>query len=299
MTESARPSPAIDLVDDMTRATLEPALVRAGDRADVFEVFDLVDPTHATSTTPTGTQSTKDLRARRHFVLSVNLATYCGLAVLMARIVGSDGWTLVDGALFLCFLIATPWTVLGFWNAILGLWLLHGRSDGFAQVAPFAVAGERSDPLRVRTAIVMTLRNEDPSRAMARLRAVEGSLERTGQGDAFAYFILSDTSDPAVAAAEEKAVEGWRRSVRQPKRIVYRRRRRNTGFKAGNVRDFCESYGRDYDLMLPLDADSLMAGATIVRLVRIMQAHPRLGILQSLVVGVRLVDRRVRAVLGP
>ena len=37
--------------------------------------------------------------------------------------------------------------------------------------------------------------------------------------------------------------------------------------------------------MLPLDADSLMSGGTIVRLVRMMQACPRLGILQSLVVG--------------
>ena len=37
--------------------------------------------------------------------------------------------------------------------------------------------------------------------------------------------------------------------------------------------------------MLPLDADSLMDGATIVRLARIMEAHPKLGILQSLVVG--------------
>jgi membrane glycosyltransferase len=37
--------------------------------------------------------------------------------------------------------------------------------------------------------------------------------------------------------------------------------------------------------MLPLDADSLMAGPAIVRLVRMMQAYPKLGILQSLVVG--------------
>ena len=37
--------------------------------------------------------------------------------------------------------------------------------------------------------------------------------------------------------------------------------------------------------MLPLDADSLMSGEAILRLVRIMQAHPKLGILQSLVVG--------------
>ena len=70
-----------------------------------------------------------------------------------------------------------------------------------------------------------------------------------------------------------------------PGRIVYRRRVRNTGFKAGNVHEFCETHGRDYDLMLPLDADSLMSGEAIVRLVRIMQAHPQLGILQSLVVG--------------
>jgi membrane glycosyltransferase len=37
--------------------------------------------------------------------------------------------------------------------------------------------------------------------------------------------------------------------------------------------------------MLPLDADSLMSGPEIVRLTRMMQAHPKLGILQSLVVG--------------
>ncbi|WP_204301465.1 hypothetical protein, partial [Stenotrophomonas maltophilia] len=40
-----------------------------------------------------------------------------------------------------------------------------------------------------------------------------------------------------------------------------------------------------YELMLPLDADSLMAGKTIVRHVRMMQAYPKIGILQSLVVG--------------
>ena len=59
----------------------------------------------------------------------------------------------------------------------------------------------------------------------------------------------------------------------------------NTGYKAGNVRDFCTRWGAAFELMLPLDADSLMSGEAIVRLVRMMQAHPRLGILQSLVVG--------------
>ena len=97
--------------------------------------------------------------------------------------------------------------------------------------------------------------------------------------------MLSDTNDPAVAAAEEKAVAAWKAADPDRDRIIYRRRTDNTGFKAGNVRDFCDRWGRDYELMLPLDADSLMSGATIVRLVRMMQAHPKIGILQSLVVG--------------
>jgi membrane glycosyltransferase len=65
----------------------------------------------------------------------------------------------------------------------------------------------------------------------------------------------------------------------------YRRRTSNTGYKAGNVREFLNNMGRGYDLYLPLDSDSLMSGAAILRMVRIMQAYPRLGILQSLVVG--------------
>jgi membrane glycosyltransferase len=235
------------------------------------------------STTPTGVQSTAELRRRRLVILVVNIATYLALAAAMAQVLGAQGWSPVDGLIFACFLIATPWTVLGFWNAVLGLWLLHFRRDGLEAVAPFAAAG--SEEIHVRTAVLMTLRNEDPSRAITRLEIVEDSLDATGFGNRFGYFVLSDTSDPDVAAAEERTIAAWRSAASDPGSIVYRRREHNTGYKAGNVRDFCETWGRDYDLMLPLDADSLMSGSTILRLVRIMQAHPRLGILQSLVVG--------------
>ncbi|MFL5124942.1 MAG: glycosyltransferase, partial [Microvirga sp.] len=239
----------------------------------------------AADTTPAGLQSAATLRRRRLTVLALNVATYAALAGAMVAVVGAGGWTIVDLVLFACFLVATPWTVLGFWNAAIGLWLLHGRADGVAAVAPFAAAAHSADAIRLRTAVLMTLRNEDPARAFLRLRTVKASIEATGEGEGFAYFILSDTSSPAVAAAEEAALAAWRSEVPDPARIVYRRRPENTGFKAGNLRDFCETFGRDFDLMLPLDADSLMAGDAIVRLVRVMQAHPRLGILQSLVVG--------------
>jgi membrane glycosyltransferase len=272
MSEPTPSSTAIDLVD--APSMIEPA--------GSIAAIDLAD---ASLTTPGGTQSMASLRLRRRLVLAMNAATDVVLAVWMAGILGAGGWTAVDVVLFACFVVATPWMVLGFWNAALGLWVLHGCKDGFAQVAPYAEAGDRRCPPRARTAVVMTLRNEDPVRALARLRAVKKSVDATGFGERFSYFVLSDTAAPEIAAAEETIVAAWRREVADPDRIVYRRRAHNTGFKAGNLRDFCESHGRDYQFMLPLDADSLMSGDAIVRLVRIMQAYPRIGILQSLPVG--------------
>ena len=67
--------------------------------------------------------------------------------------------------------------------------------------------------------------------------------------------------------------------------VIYRRRTVNTGYKAGNIRDFCERWGSRYDLAVTLDADSFMTADAILRLVRIMQVDSRLGILQGLIVG--------------
>ena len=145
--------------------------------------------------------------------------------------------------------------------------------------------GTDKTPLRIKTAIFMTVRNEDPARAILRLRTVKGSVDATGEGGAFSYFVLSDTNDPAVAAAEEPPSRPGRRPTPIATASSTAAAADNTGFKAGNVRDFCARWGKDYTLMLPLDADSLMSGSQIVRLTRMMQAHPKIGILQSLVVG--------------
>jgi membrane glycosyltransferase len=247
-----------------------------------------------TLTTPAGLQSIDTLTRRRQIVFALNVVTYLGMLAVAARILGSGGWTVVDAILFLCFAAGTPWTVLGFWNALIGLWLLHFRKDALAQVAPFAHAGDEPTPLRITTAIFMTLRNEDPERAILRLRAVKASVDATGEGRAFSYFVLSDTNDATVAAAEQRLIDAWKAADPDRDRIVYRRRTNNTGFKAGNVRDFCARWGSAYTLMLPLDADSLMSGDQIVRLVRMMQAYPKIGILQSLVVGMPSVSAFAR-----
>ena len=236
-------------------------------------------------TTPTGTQSMDELHRRRMLVIALNVGTWLLLMWGVATVLGAGGWSVLDYVLFVAFAIGSPWTVLGFWNSLIGFWLLHIAYDPMKQVAPFAAAGDLPTPITLKTAILMTLRNEDPARAFLRLRTVKASVDATGEGAQFDYFVLSDTNDPAVAAAEKAAAEAWAGEVGQAGRVFYRRREVNTGFKAGNVRDFCATSGRNYELMLPLDADSLMSGTAIVRLARMMQAHPRLGILQSLVVG--------------
>jgi membrane glycosyltransferase len=245
----------------------------------------LVKSTPPAALTPAGLQPADMIFKRRLLVASLNLVTIGVLAYFMGRVLGDDGWTALDVGIFVSFVVGTPWTVVGFWNAVLGFYLLHFASSPMAKVSPFLKAGRRNTPISYRTAVLMTLRNEDPARAFARLSIVRQSLEATGYGDRFDYFVLSDTSDMDVAAAEERLFDAWQGSFPHQGRAVYRRRERNDGYKAGNLRDFVQRWGDKYDVMLPLDADSLMAGSEIVRFVRIMQAHPRLGILQSLVVG--------------
>ncbi len=238
--------------------------------------------------TPTGTQSAEVLTLRRVIFFVLNAGLYAVLMAWAARILGVQGWSLIDILLFIALGLGLPWSVMGFWNALIGLYLLHGKAGQNAArqaVAPFLSHVDPTAPLATRTAIFMTLRNEDPARALHRMKLMKAELDASGQGAMFGYFLLSDTSLDDVAAEEAIGVAKWQQEAGAGAPIHYRRRSENTGFKAGNVRDFLENWADDYPLMLPLDADSLMDAPTIIRLVQIMEANPKLGILQSLVVG--------------
>ncbi|MEP9355202.1 glucans biosynthesis glucosyltransferase MdoH [Xanthobacter sp. KR7-65] len=238
----------------------------------------------ATACTPALLQPLAVLRKRRRFMLAANIVTLVVVGAGMAALVAPGGISLVDGLLLICALAITPWNSIGLWNAAVGLWLLHGRRNGMEAAAPFLSPPVPEGEVTARTAILLTVRNEDPSRALARLKAVKADLDATGNGAAFDFHVLSDTSRPEIAAVEEALVSEWR-AEEGAGRIFYRRRAHNTDFKAGNIRAFCEAAGSRTEFMLPLDADSLMGARTILSMVRIMAAFPRIGILQSLVVG--------------
>jgi membrane glycosyltransferase len=237
------------------------------------------------ASTPTGTQALAALGRRRFTFGLLVVLTIASLAYWLASILAVDGFGIVDALMLLAFLVNAPWIAVGFWNSLIGFLVLHGPGDPIARVTPPARRARDDDPVFVRVAVLMTLRNEDSARAFARLKAVKASLDASGYGECFDYFILSDSSRPEMIEAEEKEFAAIKQEIPEESRLVYRRRENNAGFKAGNVRDFCERWGKNYEIMIPLDADSLMTGGAILRLVRIMQANHKLGILQSLVVG--------------
>ena len=179
--------------------------------------------------------------------------------------------TLLEWVLVALFVANFSWIALAFTSSVAGfLWLVFRGAR--RPKPPAELAG--------KTAVVMPVYNEAPARVFAAMQAICEDVRATGRGDAFDYFFLSDTTDPDIFIAEERALIAMRRRLPND-RVYYRHRRRNTNRKAGNIADFVSRWGGQYDHMVVLDADSLMTGATIVALAAAMEADPDAGIIQS------------------
>jgi membrane glycosyltransferase len=221
---------------------------------------------------------------RRLLFGSLVAATAAALVLLMVAAVSPGGFGVLDAAVVALFAVTLPWTVIGFWNAVIGLLLMAAR-DPLRLVAPFAEPREAAAPIASRVALLACIRNEDPAQLALTLGAMLDELVAAGTGGRFHLFILSDTSLEEIADAERALADELARARHGRIAVTYRRRAANDGFKAGNIRDFCERWGTGFDLAIVLDADSLMPAAAMLRLVRIMEENPQIGILQTLVSG--------------
>ena len=131
-----------------------------------------------------------------------------------------------------------------------------------------------------RTAILMPVHKEDPRPVFAAIEAMAREVAELDLG-VVDLFVLSDTQDPAMAAAEQAAFDALVARMPATPTLRYRRRPNNAGRKVGNLAEFCERWGDDYDYMLVLDADSLMGGSAIARLVGLMDANAKAGMIQT------------------
>jgi membrane glycosyltransferase len=226
--------------------------------------------------------------ARR--LLLLVLVLFCaGLGTqAMAEVLPQRGATLAERGLLVLFGVLFGWISAGFWTAVMGAGVLLFRRRLSPLMHRLGQQPVRPLDPAVRTAIIMPICNEHVPTVFGGLSATIDSLVSTGESEHFDVFVLSDTSDPDIRAAEHAA---WSRLAARiaaeaegdefALRVHYRWRQRRTKRKAGNVADFCRRWGGAYRYFVVLDADSVMAGETITTLVRMMEANPDTGIIQT------------------
>lgn len=244
-------------------------------------------------------------RRRMLFVLLV-LAFTLGLLALMGFTLAPGGYGWLDWGILGMFAVVAPWLSIGVCNALVGVWLTllskipwqpQVLEDGV--IAPYTTAAmvnargpadaETQIPMpmqgQTKTALLFCIRNETPARLVRNLDLMIASLVAQGAQERFHLYVLSDTTEGSWAAHEALAFEAVADRWRDQVALTYRRRTSNTGFKAGNIEDFCQQWGSEHEFAVVLDADSLMTAKAVDKLVNIMVANPQVGILQGLVVG--------------
>jgi membrane glycosyltransferase len=215
-----------------------------------------------------------DTAVHRWLILGLALSTMAAASTRLLAIFRTDEIASLETLLLALFALLFFWIAISFWMACLGVHLLWRTACDKPLPEP------STPPNRTRSVLAMPVYNEDSAAVFARLEAMLESVRDAGATEQFDFFVLSDSTDAAYRAAEERA---WLRASRRnpDARIYYRHRDRNTGHKSGNIADFCKDWGALYDYMVVLDADSLMTGRTLLRLVRLMDANPRTALIQA------------------
>ena len=244
---------------------------------------------HAAQLTPMKTT------LRRVYVLLGTFAMTSGGGYEMYDVLRVGGVTTLEAIVLFLFVVLFAWVAFSFMSALAGFVVLLTRRRDHLDIEPNA----QLPKITSKNALLLPTYNEDPYKIMARLRAIYESVNETGYQAQFEWFVLSDTTDPAIWIAEEEALIALRRKT-GTNQIFYRHRVKNTARKSGNIEDWVRRFGGSYDHMIILDADSLMTGDTIVRLVAGMEQHQSAGLIQTLpiIVNSRSLFARVQQFAG-
>jgi membrane glycosyltransferase len=247
----------------------------------------MLDRVTALSATAEGPITT--VLARRRALFAVLVASTMA-AVLWLAAVAVPPYSVGAIAFLVLFTVTLPWSVVGFWNATIGFLIMRFCRDPAAAVNPLAASIRGDEPVTASTAILVCIRNESPDQVTRNLQPLMDGLVQARVAELFHVYLLSDSSDPGIIAAEMSCFDAFIAKWQGTIPVTYRRRAVNTAFKSGNIRDFCDRWGNNHEFAITLDADSFMPTQAVLRLVRIAQANPSLGILQTLIVGLPSVS---------
>ncbi|HOY22712.1 MAG TPA: glucans biosynthesis glucosyltransferase MdoH [Cellvibrio sp.] len=206
---------------------------------------------------------------------------------MMYDILSANGITMLEAVILILFAISFCWISTAFWSAVFGFVLLMLRLDPLT-LKPIDSFYDDALPITTRTAVVMPIYNEDTHRVIAGFEATLNSLVATGEIEHFDFYMLSDTTKLDIAQRERNQWKQFTDRIGDlSKQTFYRRREKNLHRKVGNIAEFLQRWGKNYDHMIVLDADSVMSGTCLLRMVRTMQANPRAGLIQTVPIPVR------------
>ena len=233
-------------------------------------------PIQSLSEVPSQGGDRSDPGYRALFLVGASLAITALATFAFYVVLAADTLSFLDVVILAVFAPLFAWTAFSFASAAAGLWATACGWD------PLAIDLDHRQPvLSSRTAILSPIYNEAPGLLCARLHASWLSLQRTGLGVHFDMFVLSDTTNEHIQHEEHRQISALRRRLGPEARLYYRHRRQNIDRKAGNMADWVRRFGGAYELMVVLDADSLMEGQTLVRLAAAMERHPEVGLIQT------------------
>lgn len=203
-----------------------------------------------------------------------------GAGYIMIGVLPYQGSTWLEQVLLALFALLFAWISVGFWMAVFGFIVRRFGGDRHSLLSRYPATWLNACQL-APTAIVFPIYHEDVERTFAGIRETYRNLAATGALNDFEFHVLSDSRDPDVWLDEQAA---WYRlcdELDAHGRLFYRRRTININRKTGNISDFLRRWGMRYTYMIVMDADSLVGGRDIVRMVQLMQAAPQVGILQT------------------
>jgi membrane glycosyltransferase len=187
-------------------------------------------------------------------------AIVLGILVFAFR---SDGQLTVSETLLIAMIaLLSGWEALSTANAVLGFGTSQRTLDR-----------KQKSPLTI--AILATIRDEIAQDAIPGKLGLLRSLQYDSQ-HRFSLHVLSDSTSAAH-------IEDERRMVRAalPFPVFYHNRLLNVDFKSGNIRNWIERQGADYDAFIVLDADSNLDRSTVLLLADSLSSDPACGLIQT------------------
>ncbi|QHQ36891.1 glucans biosynthesis glucosyltransferase MdoH [Algicella marina] len=202
----------------------------------------------------------------RFFLFGFAIVATAGLALIFGDWFRSGGFSALEGGIVALAIFTFFWIALSVAMALLGC-------------LPQRTSHRDRNWRPLNTALLLPVYGESAEGIERNITVMLDDLRRSGCPHPVTMYVLSDTRDAAKVTHESRMVARLQRKFGDM--VHYRHREENIRYKAGNIEEWVTRWGARHEAMLVLDADSVMTGKAMRRLMDALAAEPSLGLVQS------------------